>query len=114
MSVRMALAKLSACAAGCAVVGGGAVHVAETPAAQGQYRKVKQVKAEADKLSAGWEGVADAEFLAQIDSCMARLQHTPLMMNEISIAVKTASDLIQKAEEEARAQIAATIVDDGN
>ena len=75
---------------------------------------VKQVKAEADKLSAGWEGVADAEFLAQIDSCMARLQHTPLMMNEISIAVKTASDLIQKAEEEARTQIAAVIVDDGN
>lgn len=75
---------------------------------------VKQVKAEADKLSAGWEGVADAEFLAQIDSCMARLQHTPLMMNEISIAVKTASDLIQKAEEEAKAQIAALIVDDAN
>jgi WXG100 family type VII secretion target len=75
---------------------------------------VKQVKAEADKLSAGWEGVADAEFLAQIDSCMVRLQHTPLMMNEISVAVKTASDLIQKAEEEAKAQIAAIIVDDAN
>ena len=75
---------------------------------------VKQVKAEADKLSAGWEGVADAEFLAQIDCCMARLQHTPLMMTEISIAVKTASDLIQKAEEEAKAQIAALIVDDAN
>jgi WXG100 family type VII secretion target len=75
---------------------------------------IKQVKAEADKLSAGWEGIADAEFLAQIDSCMARLQHTPLMMSEISTAVKTASDLIQKAEEEARTQIAAVIVDDGN
>lgn len=44
MSVRMALAKLSACAAGCALVGGGAVHVAETPAAKGEYRKVKMVK----------------------------------------------------------------------
>jgi len=44
MSVRMALAKLSACAAGCAVVGGGAVHVAEAPAQETQYRKIKQVK----------------------------------------------------------------------
>ena len=31
MSVRMALAKLSACAAGGAVIGGGAVHIAESP-----------------------------------------------------------------------------------
>lgn len=36
---------------------------------------VKRVKTEADKLSAGWEGVADVEFLGQIDSCMTRLQH---------------------------------------
>ena len=43
MSVRMALAKLSACAAGGALLGGGAVHVAEQPARQVQY--VKQVKA---------------------------------------------------------------------
>ena len=46
MSVRMALAKLSACAAGWALVGGGAVHVAETPAEKGEYRKVKMVKTE--------------------------------------------------------------------
>ena len=44
MSVRMALAKLSACAAGCAVLGGGAVHVAEPQAATIEYRKIKQVK----------------------------------------------------------------------
>jgi len=37
----MALAKLSACAAGCALIGGGAVHVAETPAKEGHYRSVK-------------------------------------------------------------------------
>ena len=43
MSVRMALVKLSALAAGGAVVGGGAVHVAEAPAAKVQY--VKQAKA---------------------------------------------------------------------
>ena len=42
MSVRMALAKLSPCAAGCALVGGGAVHGGETPAKQTQY--VKHVK----------------------------------------------------------------------
>jgi len=44
MSVRMALAKLSACAAGCAVVGVCAVHVAEPAAAKTEYRKVKQIK----------------------------------------------------------------------
>ena len=42
MSVRMALAKLSAFAAGGALIGGGAVHVAEQPARQTQY--VKHVK----------------------------------------------------------------------
>ena len=47
MSVRMALAKLSACAAGCAIIGGGAVHVAEKPSKEVQYRKVKMVKGEA-------------------------------------------------------------------
>jgi hypothetical protein len=44
MSVRMALAKLSACAAGCAIIGGGAVHVAEKQAAKTEYRKVKVAK----------------------------------------------------------------------
>ena len=44
MSVRMALAKLSACAAGCAMIGGGAVHVAETQSAKTEYRKVKVAK----------------------------------------------------------------------
>ena len=39
MSVRMALVKLSAFAAGGAVIGGGAVHVAEAPAQQVQYVK---------------------------------------------------------------------------
>jgi len=39
MSVRMALAKLSAFAASGALIGGGAVHVAEAPAAQTQYVK---------------------------------------------------------------------------
>ena len=39
MSVRMALVKLAAAAAGGAVVAGGAVHVAEAPAAQTTYVK---------------------------------------------------------------------------
>jgi hypothetical protein len=40
----MALAKLSACAAGCAIIGGGAVHVAETQRKSVEYRKVKMAK----------------------------------------------------------------------
>jgi len=42
MSVRMALAKVALFTAGGAVAGGGAVHMAEAPAAQTQY--VKQAK----------------------------------------------------------------------
>ena len=42
MSVRMALVKLAAFAAGGAVLGGGAVHVAEAPAATVQYVKHKR------------------------------------------------------------------------
>ncbi|HMP55969.1 MAG TPA: PEP-CTERM sorting domain-containing protein, partial [Novosphingobium sp.] len=38
----MAIAKLSAMAAGGALVGGGAVHVAEAPAAQVRYAKTAQ------------------------------------------------------------------------
>ncbi|TYC85509.1 PEP-CTERM sorting domain-containing protein, partial [Novosphingobium sp. BW1] len=44
MSIRTAIAKLSACAAGCAVIGGGAVHVAETQSETTEYRKLKQAK----------------------------------------------------------------------
>ena len=45
MSVRMALAKLRACACGGAVIGGGAVHVAEAPArvAYSKQRMAKRV-----------------------------------------------------------------------
>ena len=43
MSVRMALAKLCACTVGGAIVGGGAVHVAQTQKARSSYTKfVKQ------------------------------------------------------------------------
>ncbi|UUX99508.1 hypothetical protein [Sphingomonas sp. J315] len=44
MSVRMALAKLCACACGGAVVGGGAVHVAETRAERGYQQQRQSVK----------------------------------------------------------------------
>ena len=45
MSVRMALAKLCACTCGGAIIGGGAVHVADTPPAQvKQYRQTKTTK----------------------------------------------------------------------
>jgi hypothetical protein len=47
MSVKMALAKLSATAAGGALLAGGAVHVAETPSADGMHIKsAKSVKSE--------------------------------------------------------------------
>ncbi|RYD20395.1 MAG: PEP-CTERM sorting domain-containing protein, partial [Lysobacteraceae bacterium] len=42
MSVRMAMAKLCACACGGAVIGGGAVHVAESPKRAPHF--TKQVK----------------------------------------------------------------------
>ena len=44
MSVKTALAKLSALAAGGALVGGGAVHVAEPPAATTTYKSEQVVK----------------------------------------------------------------------
>jgi len=63
MSVRMALTKLAAFAAGGAVIGGGAVHVAEAPAssvtyvkhaktaqAPVRYRKAKRVAAAPRKV----------------------------------------------------------------
>ena len=43
MSVRMALAKLAACAAGGAVLGGGAVHVSEAPST-GEIHHTKPIK----------------------------------------------------------------------
>ena len=46
MSVRMALAKLCACAAGGAILGGGAVHVAENPPQRPAFVKhAKMIKA---------------------------------------------------------------------
>lgn len=75
---------------------------------------VSRVRQEADKLTQGWEGVADQAFMEQIESCMARLRHTPLMMSETSEAIRVASEIVQRAEEEARAKIGATILDDSN
>jgi hypothetical protein len=47
MSVKMALAKLSATAAGGALLAGGAVHVAETPITDApSYKSTKSVKAQ--------------------------------------------------------------------
>ena len=43
MSVRLALAKLSACAVGGAMIGGGAVHVAEQPRARAAVVKQSKV-----------------------------------------------------------------------
>jgi len=46
MSVKIALAKLSAAVAGGALLAGGAVHVAEKPLSDKlQYKSIKQVKA---------------------------------------------------------------------
>jgi len=42
MSVRMALAKLCACACGGALIGGGAVHVAERPSRPVYTKQVKK------------------------------------------------------------------------
>ena len=44
MSVKMALAKLSATAAGGVLLAGGALHVAEPQAAEVTYKSVKSVK----------------------------------------------------------------------
>src|SRR3546814_11907140 len=43
MSVRMALAKLCACACGGAIIGGGAVHIAESPR-PAHLTKIKSIK----------------------------------------------------------------------
>ncbi|MFN3458880.1 MAG: PEP-CTERM sorting domain-containing protein, partial [Novosphingobium sp.] len=48
MSVRMALAKLAAAAAGGAMLGGGAVHVSEAPS-KGEIHHVKPVKVKTTK-----------------------------------------------------------------
>ena len=44
MSVRMALAKLCACTCGGALIGGGAMQVADAPAAAQVYKVKKKVK----------------------------------------------------------------------
>ena len=50
MSVRMALAKLAACAAGGAVLGGGAVHVSEAPST-GEIHHVKPIKIKQERVA---------------------------------------------------------------
>ena len=51
MSVRMAIAKLTAAAAGGAVVGGGAVHVAEPQSAQVAYKSDKDAQEDEVELA---------------------------------------------------------------
>lgn len=55
MSVRMALAKLCACACGGAIVGGGAVHVADSARARGAYthKVTKRIVRRATTVAAG-------------------------------------------------------------
>ena len=61
MSVRMAIAKLTAAAAGGAIVGGGAVHVAEPQAAQVDY-KTDEEAAPAELVSVKDEPTARREI----------------------------------------------------
>jgi uncharacterized protein YukE len=75
---------------------------------------VQQCNQRAQALTQSWEGVAETEFMQQITACEARLKHTPLMFSEISTALGDSARIVQESEQQAKARIAATIVDDTN
>ena len=92
MSVRMALAKLSAFAAGGALIGGGAVHVAETPAAKPQYVKHakgdKRVKTQRRVVRRAGRGVRRAEQTVE-----STMRENPLALGAVAIAIGAAIGL---------------------
>jgi WXG100 family type VII secretion target len=69
---------------------------------------------EIQQLTGFFEGVADQELLAQKESCRQRLNHTPLMLAQMSTAIRTASEKIREGEEQAKAAISSIVVDDTN
>lgn len=73
---------------------------------------VADFKNTSDKASAPWEGMADSTFLSEIDTCMARLRHTPLLITQVADALKYAHDEFAKAEEAIKANTTNTIQDD--
>jgi len=62
-----------------------------------------------EQLSAAWEGVAEVEFAAQLQSCTARMRRTPEALAKLSSDVKKAAELLEAGERAAQAAIASIV-----
>ncbi len=76
MSVRMAIAKLTAAAAGGAVVGGGAVHVAEPQSAQVSYKSDKADEGETELVYVKGDGPTARRTIPPLPREQLRLRRT--------------------------------------
>lgn len=65
-----------------------------------------------EQLSAAWEGVAEDEFVHQLQSCTARMTRTPEALGKLSRDVAKAADVLEAGERAAQAAIRSIIAAD--
>ena len=83
---------------------------AESEAAR---RCIRALATRATQLMAGWDGVAEQEFMRQLQSCASRMARTPAMLDELAGDMREAARVLEQGERDASALIAATVTADG-
>jgi WXG100 family type VII secretion target len=66
----------------------------------------------AEQLSAAWEGVAEDEFVRQLQSCAARMTRTPAALGRLSGDVAKAADVLEAGERAAQEAIRSIVAAD--
>jgi WXG100 family type VII secretion target len=63
------------------------------------------LNARSAELMAGWDGVAEQEFMRQLDSCRARMAKTPALLDELASDLRATATTLLDGEHQASAAI---------
>lgn len=75
-------------------------------------RCIRTLATRAVQLLAGWDGVAEQEFMRQLQSCTSRMARTPALLDELARDLRECARVLEQGERETSALIAATVTAD--
>ncbi len=61
------------------------------------------LNARAAELLAGWDGVAEQEFMRQLESCRARMAKAPALLDELAEDLRATASILLEGERQASA-----------
>jgi WXG100 family type VII secretion target len=73
---------------------------------------IRVLNAKTAELMAGWEGVAEQEFMQQLASCNARLAKSPALLTELASDVQQSAAVLIEGERQASQHILAAVTAD--